>query len=54
MITNEKIDDVIGAGFTKTVQQSIANISSIIKGVFLKLDTRTVHRKRSKMTNGCK
>ena len=49
--TNEKIDDVIG-GFTKTVQQSITNISRIIEGVFLKLGTRTVHHKTSKMTSG--
>ena len=49
--TNEKSDDVIG-GFTKTVQQSITNISRIIEGVFLKLGTRTVHHKTSRMTSG--
>ena len=38
-------------GFTKTVQQSVKNISRNIKAVFFKLGIRTVHHKRSKMTH---
>ena len=46
---NEGSDDVIDRS-TKTVQQSIKNISGNIKVVFLKLGTRDVHHKRNKMT----
>ena len=46
---NEDSDDIIG-GFTKTVQHSIKNISRNIGVVFIKLGTRTVHLKISKMT----
>ena len=35
---------------TKTVQNSIKNISGNIKAVFLKLGNRNVHHKRNKMT----
>ena len=47
---NEGSDDVIDR-FTKTVQHSIKNISRNIGAVFLKLGTRTVHHKISKMTS---
>ena len=46
---NEGRDDVIDRS-TKTVQQSIKNISRNIKAVFLKLGTRNVHHKKNKMT----
>ena len=46
---NEESDDVI-AGFTKTVQHSIKNISRNIGAVFFKLGTSNVHHKRNKMT----
>ena len=42
-------DDVIDRS-TKTVQQSIKNISGNVKAVFLKLGKRNVHRKRNKIT----
>ena len=45
----EQSDDIFGV-FTRTVQQSIKNISREIKAVFFKLGIRTVHHKRSKMT----
>ena len=50
---NKDSDDVIG-GFTKTVQQSIKNISRNIEAVFFKLCSRTVQHKRSKMTPSCR
>ena len=46
---NEEGDDVID-GSTKTVQQSINNISKNIGAVFFKLGTRNVHHKRKRMT----
>ena len=44
---NEESDDIIG-GSTKTIQQSIKNISRNIKAVFFKLGKRNVHHKRKK------
>ena len=47
---NEKSDDFTGSS-TKTVQQSIKNISRNIKAaVFFRHGTRNVHHKRNKMT----
>lgn len=47
---NEEGDDAVG-GSAKTVQHLIKILSRNIKAVFSKLGTRTVHRKRSKMTS---
>ena len=45
---NEAIDDVIDRS-TKAVQHSIKNISGNIKAVFLKLCTRNIHQKETKL-----